>query len=144
MKIKSVNSMTRWIKELLFGLFIMMTVFAVAPSLTFAAGSTYGILVLASADLESSSCEYVGEVWGKSGWGKSSLTVWKHKAEHKAMKMAKELDATHVYWEGSSAGGYGSSPHAHGSAYRCENLAKASEMAASDNETGSSAKPQLN
>lgn len=140
MKTKSVNSLAIGIKKLLSSLSIMIVMFALMPSFTFAAGSTHGILVLASADLESSSCEYVGDVWGSSGWGKSSLTVWKHKAEHKAMKMAKDLDATHVYWEGQSTGGYGSSPQAHGRAYRCDGSGKASEIASK----GNKAKSQLN
>lgn len=144
MKTKSVNAMVIFVKKLLIGFLLMIAASAAIPSLTMAAGSTYGILVLASADLESSNCEYVGDVWGSSGWGKSSLTVWKHKAEHKAMKMAKEIGASHVYWEGHSSGGYGTSPHAHGKAYRCDGFGKSSEIASSKKEADSSAASQLN
>lgn len=144
MKTKLVNFVAQGIKKLLSSLLILMAASMVMPLLAFAAGNTYGIHVLASADLESSNCDYVGDVWGTSGWGKSSLTVWKHKAEHKAMKMAKELNATHVYWEGQSAGGYGSSPRAHGKAYRCDGLGKSNEIASSDKESGSSPATQLN
>ncbi|MCW5597933.1 hypothetical protein [Nitrosomonas sp.] len=144
MKTISVNSMAIWIKNLISGLFMTMAMFIVIPSLASAAGSTHGILVLATADLESSNCDYVGDVWGNSGWGKSSLTVWKHKAEHRAMKMAKELNATHVYWEGNSTGGYGSSPQAYGKAYRCDGLGKSNEIASSDKDASSSKATQLN
>ena len=144
MKTKSVNALVIFVKKLLFGFFAILAASAAIPSLTLAAGSNHGILVLASADLESSNCEYVGDVWGSSGWGKSSMTVWKHKAEHKAMKMAKEIGASHVYWEGNSSGGYGSSPHAHGRAYRCEGFGKSSEIASSNKDSDASTASQLN
>ena len=118
MNTQSIN--TKFIEKFLGGLFVIMITFLAMTTTAHAAGSTHGIIVMASADVESSDCKYVGDVWGTSGWGKSTLTVWKHKAEHKAMKMAKELNATHVYWEGHSAGDYGHGPDAHGKAYRCE------------------------
>lgn len=139
MNTQSVNA--KLIKKFLSGLFVMLVAFTATTSFTHAAGSNYGIRVLASADVESSRCEYVGDVWGTSGWGKSSLTVWKHKAEHKAMKMAKDLNATHVYWEGPSAGSYGHDPHAYGKAYRCEN---SGNIASADSSESSSAINQLN
>jgi hypothetical protein len=139
MKTKSINASL--IEKLLSGLFVIMISFVATTSFTHAAGSTYGILELASADIESSNCNYVGDVWGTSGWGKSTLTVWKHKAEHKAMKMAKELNATHVYWEGHSAGDYGYTPRAHGKAYRCDG---SGNVASADKDVKSSATKRLN
>lgn len=129
---------TQFIEKLFSGLFVIMLTFFAMTSTAHTAGSNHGIIVMASADVESSNCKYVGDVWGTSSWGKSSLTVWKNKAEHRAMKMAKNLDATHVYWEGQSEGGYGNDPHAYGKAYRCE-AGKAGDVASVGNKTHSSA-----
>lgn len=133
------STSTQFIEELFSGLFVIMITFLAMTSITHAAGSTHGIVVMASADVESSNCKYVGDVWGTSSWGKSSLTVWKNKAEHRALKMAKDLDATHVSWESQSEGGYGNDPHAYGKAYRCEGSGKAGDVASAGNKTASSA-----
>lgn len=127
------------IEKFLAGLFVMMIIFAATTSITHAAGNTHGIIVMASADVESTDCSYLGDVWGASSWGKSSLTVWKHKAEHRAMKMARDLNATHVYWEGQSEGSYGNAPHAYGKAYRCEGSSKQNDVASIDNRAPASA-----
>ena len=130
---------TQFIQKLFNGLCVIMIAFLAMTSITHAAGSTHGIAVMASADVESSNCKYVGDVWGTSSWGKSSLTVWKNKAEHRAMKMAKDLDATHVAWEGQTEGGYGNDPHAYGKAYRCEGSGRAGDVASVGNKTTPSA-----
>ncbi|SDH88596.1 hypothetical protein [Nitrosomonas sp. Nm132] len=88
-----------------------------------AAGNSYNIIEAARANIEIESCSYLGKVWGTSDWGKSSKNARKHKAEDKVLKMAAELNATHLVWREHSAGS-DSYPQASGDAYRCVNERK--------------------
>lgn len=59
------------------------------------------------------------------------------------MKVAKDLKATHVYWEGQSEGSYGNSPHANDKAYRCEGSGKVGDIASVGNRTSSVILPSM-
>lgn len=76
-------------------------------------------------ELNLNNCEYAGEVAAHSSYGRSTKTVWKNKAKHKAIKQAGDLNATHVVWADGSTG-YGNGRFVAGEAYICnENIVKA-------------------
>ncbi|MDV6345155.1 hypothetical protein [Nitrosomonas sp. Is37] len=108
---------------LAFVISLSLTAVAIAAGKT---GNTYNITEVARAEVEDENCSYLGKVWGSSDWGKSSKNARKHKAEDKALRMAAELNATHLVWRENSVES-DSYPHASGDAYRCArpgNIAK--------------------
>lgn len=72
---------------------------------------------------ELNDCILAGEVVGSSGYGKTTKSIWKNKAKHKALKQAAELNATHVVWEDNSTG-YGSGRFVSGKAFVCNDSNK--------------------
>jgi hypothetical protein len=62
------------------------------------------------------SCKYVGEVQGSSGWGNLAASAGMENAKNEARENAAKLGATHIVW-GNIAGGY--SPYVSGKAYKC-------------------------
>jgi hypothetical protein len=61
-------------------------------------------------------CEYLDEVTGWSGWGNLAQDAGMENARNQARERAAELGATHVVWRGL-AGGY--APNVVARAYRC-------------------------
>lgn len=65
---------------------------------------------------EISSCRFVSDVHGSSGWGNLAASTGMQNAKNEALEQAASAGATHVVWT-NLAGGY--SPFATGKAYRC-------------------------
>ena len=63
-----------------------------------------------------SSCTFVAEVQGSSGWGNLAASKGMQNARNEAQEVAAGKGATHIVWV-SVAGGF--SPFAVGRAYRC-------------------------
>lgn len=119
----------------------VITVFFVMP-VAMAGENSYNIIEVAKADIETQGCSYLGEVWGVSGgklskWNRLSASSSKHKAEEKALKMAAELNATHLVWS-EHARGSDDNRQAYADAYRCESGAKPSDIAKKGSDTGGS------
>lgn len=139
MKTKLLNSSISLPRLLLFNLcaFVVCS----AASVAIAGENAYNILEVAKADVEAQGCSYLGEVWGVSGgklskWNRFSANSGKHKAEDKALKMAADLNATHLVWSEHVAGGSDGHQHVYADAYRCGSSAKSSDIAKKSNETG--------
>lgn len=63
-----------------------------------------------------SSCKYLGEVQGSSGWGNLAASAGMENAKTEARENAARLGATHILWN-AIAGGY--APYVSGKAYKC-------------------------
>lgn len=62
-------------------------------------------------------CEFLGDVYGKSGWGGAAATgVGVNNARNSALKKAARLGATHVVWGDIDGGMF---TIVSGKAYRC-------------------------
>lgn len=132
MKLKTFNSLVSRLFWLNLGAFIIAI--CSIPAVAIAGGkNAYNIIEVAKADVEAQGCSYLGEVWGAS---KGKLSKWNHlsknsnlhKAEDRALKMAAELNATHLVWSEHS-GGFDGAQEVHAAAYRCESVAKPSDIA---------------
>jgi len=62
------------------------------------------------------SCKYVAEVQGSSGWGNLAASAGMENAKTEAREKAAKRGATHIVWN-SIAGGY--APYVSGKAYKC-------------------------
>jgi hypothetical protein len=62
------------------------------------------------------SCKYLAEVQGSSGWGNLAASAGMENAKNEARESATKLGATHIVWN-SIAGGY--APYVSGKAYKC-------------------------
>jgi len=63
-----------------------------------------------------SSCKYLGEVQGSSGWGNLAASAGMENAKTEARENAAKLGASHILWN-AIAGGY--APYVSGKAYKC-------------------------
>lgn len=139
MKTKLLNSSISLPRLFLFNICAFVAA-CFAASVAIAGENSYNIIEVAKADVEAQGCSYLGEVWGVSGgklskWNRFSANSSKHKAEDKALKMAAELDATHLVWSeltGESDGHH----HVYADAYRCGSGAKSSDIAKKNSEIG--------
>ena len=100
-------------KTMIFAVTIMFT-----SASAMADGYWHQLNVQEVARQELNDCKLVGEVVGSSGYGKTTKSIWKNKAKHKALKHAANLNATHVVWEDDSTG-YGSGRFVSGKAFIC-------------------------
>jgi hypothetical protein len=100
-------------KIMIFAVTIMFT-----SASAMADGYWHKLKVQAVALQELNDCKLVGEVVGSSGYGKTTKSIWRNKAKHKALKHAADLNATHVAWEDDSTG-YGSGRFVSGKAFVC-------------------------
>ncbi|MCO6426953.1 hypothetical protein [Nitrosomonas communis] len=117
-KIKLFNLMVSLPRVLLINTVAFVISLSSVTAVAIAAGNSYNIIEVAIADVAVEDCNYLGKVWGTSEWGKLSKNARRHKAEDRALRMASELNATHLVWREHSAGS-DSYPHASGDAYRC-------------------------
>ena len=62
-------------------------------------------------------CQFIGDVYGTSGWGNLAASVGIENAKNEAREKAASMGATHIVWEGVT-GGY--SPYVSGKAYLCK------------------------
>lgn len=135
LKIKLFNSSILLRRLCLLNLCAFIIAVSSVTSVAVAGENSYNIIEVARVDIEAEGCSYLGEVWGTTDWGKSSKNARRHKPEDKALKMAVDMDATHLVWNEHS-GGSDSYPHASADAYRCESAAKPSDIAKKENRTG--------
>lgn len=118
MKIKLFDSIIALPRILLKGMLAFVISFSFMTAVAVPAGNSYNIIEVARAEIEGGNCNYLGKVWGRSDWGKLSVNARKHKAEDRVLRMAAELNATHLVWHEHSAESY-SYPNASGDAYHC-------------------------
>lgn len=99
-------------------LFIFATTAFFASANATADGYWHELNVQEAALQELNDCKLVGEVVGSSGYGKTTKSIWRNKAKHKALKHAADLKATHIAWKDDSTG-YGSGRFVSGKAFVC-------------------------
>ena len=139
MKFQLFNSLVSRLFWLNLGAFII--VLCSMPAVVIAGErNVYNIIEVAKADVEAQGCSYLGEVWGVSKgklskWNHLSVNSSLHKAEDKALRKAAELNATHLVWNGH-AGGFDGAQEVHADAYRCESVAKPSDIAKKTSDSG--------
>lgn len=140
MRVKLSGSLTSVQRPFLLNICALVITFCFVIPVAVAGEKSYNIYEVAKADIETQGCSYLGEVWGVSGgklskWNRLSASSSKHKAEEKALKMAADLNATHLVWS-EHAGGFNDHRQAYADAYRCESVAKPSDIAKKRSDTG--------
>jgi len=62
-------------------------------------------------------CQFLGDVYGSSGWGNIAASMGIENAKNEAREKAATMGASHIIWT-STTGGY--SPYVSGKAYLCK------------------------